>query len=137
MKSIFTLLVGVLLSGEMHVDKSAPLPAAPRAAGPLRAQAASRQQRQPLRTTVAGHVERVLFSENQLVRRGDILLKMSVGSQLAPTILYLHAPADGRIIAHDLQVGDYLPAQTQYAQLIVVAPVPTAAAMVPAGPGIR
>lgn len=125
--------MGVLLSGEMHVDSSAPHVAAQ----PPLAQTASKQQRQSLRTTVGGHVERVLFSENQLVRRGDVLLKMSVGPQLAPTILYLHAPADGRIVAHDLQVGDYLPAGAEYAQLIVVVPASSTAAMMPAQPGIR
>lgn len=77
----------------------------------------------PLSTTQGGHIRAVFFSQDQLVRAGDVLLKIGVGPWLAPRISYVLAPAAGEMSGCSLKVGAYLAAGVAYAHLTQSVPV--------------
>lgn len=80
--------------------------------------------RRELRVPRGGHVTNVYVSEGQRVGRGEVLLKLTVGTGAGLAFpVFVVAPATGEVTSLRVGVGPYLAAGTSYALLVMSSPV--------------
>ena len=94
-----------------------------RPTGPFFAGRVLAAPRRELRLPRGGHVANVYVSEGQRVGRGEVLLKLTVGTGDGLAFpLFVVAPAAGEVTSLRVGVGPYLAAGTCYALLVASSP---------------